>query len=428
MVKVVHVSDCFLPRLGGIETQVAELTRMQQAAGHDVEVVTATPDRAGRSGASPVPVHRVVAPLPWELPVHPLMGHHLERLYEELRPDVVHVHVGAVSPFAWSGVREAAQTGIPTVVTVHSMWDVGTATLYRLLDATTGWTRWRGVCTAVSEAAAEPVRQVVEGRVPVHVVANGITTGQWRLVPALDAGGTVEPAAASADGDGTDGHRADGHAAERHAADRHGPGVRSSDRPVHVVAVGRLAPRKQPLTLLRILRAAQDVLAVGSIGPSGARRPRLRATIVGDGPALPLLRWYLRRRGMDSWVELTGRLDRDEVRTVLENADLFVAPARRESFGLAALEARMAGVPVVGYADSGVSSFVVSEKEGLLGRSPAELAAAVARLANDHALRSALAAHNQASVPVHCTWPVVLADFDERYAQAMTRARVAPVA
>jgi phosphatidylinositol alpha 1,6-mannosyltransferase len=412
MVKVVHVSDCFLPRLGGIESQVAELTRMQAAAGHDVEIITATPDREGRSAAMPVPVHRVVAPLPWELPVHPRMGHHLARLYRELRPDVVHLHVGAVSPFAWAGVRQAAHAGIPTVVTVHSMWDPATATLYRLLDAAADWTRWRGVCTAVSEAAAEPIRRVVEGRVPVHVVANGITSGQWRL---------PQPGAAvPVDGGGPVGgnRRVD---------------ERASERPVHVVAVGRLAPRKQPLTLVRILRAAQAVLAVRSVAAlgegreNGVRGPRLRATIVGDGPALPWLRWYLRRHRLDSWVTLTGRLDREGVRTVLEDADLFLAPARRESFGLAALEARMAGVPVVAYADSGVSSFVVPEKEGLLGHSPADLAAAVARLASDTALRATLAAHNQASVPVHCTWPVVLADFDERYAQAMTRALVAPV-
>ncbi|MEQ4204828.1 glycosyltransferase family 4 protein [Actinopolymorpha sp. B9G3] len=398
MVKIVHVSDCFLPRLGGIETQVAELTRMQRGAGHDVEIITATPDRTDGRVAAAVPVHRVVARLPWDLPVHPRMGHHLARLYRELRPDVVHVHVGAVSPFAWSGVREATLAGIPTVVTVHSMWDAGTATVYRFLDAMVGWTRWRGVCTAVSGAAAEPIRRVVGERVPVHVVANGITIGHWRLAA---PGGGVEP---------------------------HGP--------VHVVAVGRLAPRKQPLTLLRILRDARDVLAVGQdvgqdvaqdVGRDTAGTSPLRATIVGDGPALPWMRWYLRRHRMEPWVTLTGRLDRTQVRTVLEDADLFVAPARRESFGLAALEARLAGVPVVAYADSGVSSFVVGEKEGLLGRSPGELSAAVARLASDRALRAALAAHNLASVPVHCTWPVVLADFDERYAQAMARAPVAPV-
>jgi glycosyltransferase involved in cell wall biosynthesis len=326
--KVVHVSDCFLPRLGGIEIQLAELTRMEKAAGHEVEVITATPDRGdiGRDNRanSGIPVHRVVAPLPFELPVHPRMGHHLAALFRRLRPDVVHVHVGAISPFGWAGVRQAALQGIPTVVTVHSLWDPATCALYRLLDATVGWTRWPGVCTTVSEAAAAPIRRVVESRVPVHVVANGIATEQWRGSPSVAAG----------------------------------------DRPedVHVVAVGRLAPRKQPLTLLAILRTAQRTLA------ERGEDVRLRATIVGDGPARPLMERYLRRYAMADWVELTGRLDRRQVRTVLEDADIFLAPARRESFGLAALEARMTGVPVVACAESGVADFVVPEKEGLLGR------------------------------------------------------------
>ena len=92
---------------------------------------------------------------------------------------------------------------------------------------------------------------------------------------------------------------------------------------------------------------------------------------------------YLRQYAMTDWVTLTGRLDRRQVRAVLADADVFVAPARRESFGLAALEARLSGVPVVAYADSGIASFVVPEKEGLLAASPAELVAAIVKLARD---------------------------------------------
>ncbi|WP_197681568.1 glycosyltransferase family 4 protein [Actinopolymorpha singaporensis] len=390
------MSDCFLPRLGGIEIQLAELTRMQHRAGHQVEVVTATPDStpdsasgdaawaaaAGdRSGGPGVPVHRVVAPLPWELPVHPRTGRHVGGLYAELRPDVVHVHVGAVSPFGWAAVRAAARRRLPTVVTVHSMWDPATCAMYRALDAGAGWTGWPAVASTVSEAAAAPIRRVVGDRVPVRVVANGIDTAQWR---------PVEPA---------------------DEVERRRPGV-------HVVAVGRLAPRKQPLTLLAILRAARSAL--------GGRVP-LYATVVGDGPARPLMQRYLRRHAMTDWVELTGRLDRDRVRAVLGSADVFLAPATRESFGIAALEARLAGVPVVAYERGGVADFVVSEKEGLLGGSPAELAAAVARLAGDDALRGTIAKYNRSTEPVRCTWPVVLADFDELYALARLRAgRSAP--
>lgn len=404
--KVVHVSDCFLPRLGGIEIQLAELARMQHRAGHRVEVVTATPGGAGgdaawaaaagdRSGSPGVPVHRVVAPLPWELPVHPRTGRHVGRLYADLRPDVVHVHVGAVSPFGWAAVRAAARRRLPTVVTVHSMWDPATCAMYRALDAGAGWTGWPAVASTVSEAAAAPIRRVVGDRVPVRVVANGIDTAQWR--PA-GPGTPPDPGDRGDPGDSAD----SGDSGRR-------PGV-------HVVAVGRLAPRKQPLTLLAILRAAR-----AELDGLGGRVP-LYATVVGDGPARPLMDRYLRRHAMTDWVELAGRLDRDRVRAVLGSADVFLAPAIRESFGIAALEARLAGVPVVAYDRGGVADFVVSEKEGLLGGSPAELAAAVARLAGDDTLRGAIATYNRSTEPVRCTWPVVLADFDELYALARDRA------
>jgi phosphatidylinositol alpha 1,6-mannosyltransferase len=386
--KVVHVSDCFLPRLGGIEIQLAELTRMQRRSGHHVEVVTATPDRDGRSAmAAEVPVHRVVAPLPWELPVHPRAGRHVARLYSELRPDVVHVHVGALSPFAWAALRVAERHRLPTVVTVHSMWDPGTAAMYRVLDLGAGWRDWRVVCTTVSEAAADPIRRVVRGRIPVQVVPNGVTTTHWRA---------AEPPASDQAG-----------------GDQAGSDQAGRAREVHVVAVGRLAPRKQPLTLLRVLRAARAALGA---------EVRLRATVVGDGPALPFMQRYLRWNDMTGWVRLTGRLDQAGVRSVLAEADVFLAPAARESFGIAALEARVAGVPVVAYDRGGVADFVVPEKEGLLARTPSELAAAVVRLARDDALRASIATHNGASEPVRCTWPVVLAAFEELYALAEKRA------
>ncbi len=63
---------------------------------------------------------------------------------------------------------------------------------------------------------------------------------------------------------------------------------------------------------------------------------------------------YLRANGMNGWVSLPGRYSRDQIHELLASADVFVAPAPRESFGLAALEARVAGVPVVARTQSGV--------------------------------------------------------------------------
>ncbi|MCG5212659.1 glycosyltransferase family 4 protein [Streptosporangium soli] len=364
--RILHVSDCYLPRLGGIEMQVADLVRMQREAGHEVEVATATP------GERLPGLHRIVARLPFDLPVHPFGVGHLLRLMAARRPDVVHVHAGAVSPFAWMGARAAERARLPVVVTVHSMWDPVTSGIYRALRETFGWRSWGLVGTAVSEAAARPIRAVAGRGVPVHVVSNGLDLAGWR------------PSG--------------------------GPRRVPDGEPVHVVAVGRLAPRKQPLRLLKLLQGA------------GARTP-LRATIVGDGPAKASMRRYLRAHAMDGWVSLPGRRSREEIRDLLAQADVFVAPAPRESFGLAALEARAAGVPVVARAQSGVADFVRPGKEGLLGRDLAELTTSVVRLAADRELREQIAGHNRETEPVRCSWPSVLEGFESCYAQARTRAQ-----
>jgi glycosyltransferase involved in cell wall biosynthesis len=365
-VRIFHVSDCYLPRLGGIEVQVADLVRMQRAAGHEVAVATAT------KGEALPGVRRIVARMPFDLPVHPFGVGHLTRWITSSRPDVVHVHTGAVSPFAWMGVRAAARAGTPCVVTVHSMWDPGTRLIYRLLRLVFGWQRWGLVATTVSNAAAAPIRAVAGPGVPVRVVSNGLDLSGWAPPP-----GARE--------------RADGRAE------------------VHVVAVGRLAPRKQPVRLLRILQAARARVP--------ARIP-MRATIVGDGPARGQMERFLARHGMGDWVSLPGRYTREQIAKVLESADVFVAPAPRESFGIAALEARAAGVPVVARTQSGVADFVKDGVEGLLGRTLGDLSRAVARLCADAGLRESIAAHNRSTPPAAGSWPTVLEGFDQAYQQA----------
>ena len=74
--KVALLTDCYLPRLGGIEVQTHDLAAQLQARGHEVEVFTATlGERGERHGfvedVDGVPVHRMAIQLPWQLPVNP---------------------------------------------------------------------------------------------------------------------------------------------------------------------------------------------------------------------------------------------------------------------------------------------------------------------------------------------------------------------
>lgn len=369
---IVHVSDCYLPRLGGIEVQVRQLAMRQVEAGHEVHVITATPGhdsvRSGIEVLDGVTVHRVAARLPMELPVHPRTGHHVGAIVGGLIRAagdrvVAHVHAGVVSPFAWSGMRAASSAGAPTVVTVHSVWGPIASPGFRAADALVGWSRGGVQLAAVSEVAAERIRAAAGGGADVMVTPNGVDTDLWQVRP------------------------------EPH------DGVRA-------VAVMRLAPRKRAIPLLDLVaEAARDL-------PHG----RLRLTLVGDGPERARVERHGRDLGLP--LELPGRLTHAQIRDLYATCDVFVQPSVRESFGLAALEARTAGLPVVARRETGITEFVTDGVEGLLAGSDAEMSAALSRLASDDALRGRIAAHNR-SVEPRQTWPHVLEAVDAAYDRAM---------
>lgn len=377
--RIAHVSDCFLPRLGGIEMQVNDLTRRQVAAGHHPEVITATPaGPSGAAGADPrVRIHRSGLPIPAEIANNPLPSRPIRRVLQAGAFDAVHVHAGVGSPFAAAGLRVALELGLPTVVTVHCLRPP-----FRLPLVLTPWLDRelapRFALTAVSEAAAVPLRE--RTGVDVTVLPNGLNPWEWR-VPA-----DPEPASGTPE-------------------DQDGPRV------VRAVATMRLSVRKRPLPLLSILRSARERLAADGSDVD------LRLTVFGDGKLRPRMERYLRRHGLAGAVRLAGRIDRASLLTEYAAADLFLAPAFLESFGIAALEARCAGLPVVAMRDTGVTEFVADGREGLIADGDRGMVDALVRLAADGPLRRRLAEHNRRTEPP-TAWSTVLARLDGEYTRA----------
>jgi glycosyltransferase involved in cell wall biosynthesis len=124
------------------------------------------------------------------------------------------------------------------------------------------------------------------------------------------------------------------------------------------------------------------------------------------------------RAGLGSHIELLGRLTREQIRALLAESDLFMSPTVRESFGLAALEARCAGVPVVAMAASGVAELIEHGREGLLARSDEELAEHVASLALDRERLDEIARHNRRTSPPF-DWPRVIDAHVAAYREAI---------
>jgi glycosyltransferase involved in cell wall biosynthesis len=100
-----------------------------------------------------------------------------------------------------------------------------------------------------------------------------------------------------------------------------------------IVAVGRLVPQKDYVTLLAALAMVRNW------------QPEVRLIILGDGPLLPELRKEAHRLGLESAVHFAGFVENRF--DYLVNCSLFVLSSDTEGFPNALIEALACGAPVV---------------------------------------------------------------------------------
>ncbi|MPZ89243.1 MAG: glycosyltransferase, partial [Nitriliruptorales bacterium] len=222
------------------------------------------------------------------------------------RPDVLHVHwwlPGAI-------VARLARPSIPVVVTVHGT-DVA---LIEARPALAALARWALEGVDRVEAVSTDLAERLEA-----------ATGR----PA-DAIGPM-PLAAAAQAAAATGASGSGAGSGLKAAGTTG----DSERPLRVLAAGRLVPEKGFTDLVE---------AVARLAAPA------RLEIVGDGPERVALIQRAAARRVD--LHLPGSLPPEELAVAYAGADVVAQPSHREGFGLVAAEALMAGVPVVA-TDSG---------------------------------------------------------------------------
>jgi glycosyltransferase involved in cell wall biosynthesis len=101
--------------------------------------------------------------------------------------------------------------------------------------------------------------------------------------------------------------------------------------------------------------------------------------VLGEGPDRDTLEHLTRDLGIEHRVFLLGRVP--DVAAWLRRATVFVHPARWEGFGLAVLEAMLAGLPVVASRVSSLPELVVDGETGVLVQpdDPSALALGIAR-------------------------------------------------
>jgi glycosyltransferase involved in cell wall biosynthesis len=119
-----------------------------------------------------------------------------------------------------------------------------------------------------------------------------------------------------------------------------------------LVFVGRFNPQKCPDFLIDVL----------------AKLPTERwvATLIGDGPVMPLVRSKIELYRLGNRITLTGWLDGASVERTLRESDIFVMPSTSEGLPVAAIEALKQSLAIVASDIPGVMDVVTNNSNGLL--------------------------------------------------------------
>jgi len=259
----------------------------------------------------------------------------LKRVFEEVQPDIVHLHGYASANF---GRLAAKKQGAKIVIHEHVV-DPGMPLYQKVID------RWLAKHTDAAVAVSKSVREfMIHGRGIaadlVQVVYNGAPLDEFQL------------------------------ATKEEALEERG---RWNLTPEHKVigTVGRLDEQKG---ICYLIEAAVEIIR---------QVPEARFVIVGDGPYLDGLREDAAQRGVADQVVFTGYSN--QVPLLQSMFDVQAFPSLWEGTPLTVFEAMSVGMPIVSTDVDGLGEVLRDGENALVvsSRDPAALAKATIRLLED---------------------------------------------
>ncbi|ANU24083.1 glycosyltransferase family 4 protein [Planococcus donghaensis] len=313
--KILIVTETFLPSTDGIVTRLTACIRWLHRDGHEIQIIA--PD-LGVKEFDGAPVKGIPA---FAFPFYrskkfAFPNRRVKKYMMEFDPDVVHVVNPAV--VGYSGVTYAKKLAIPMVASYHTNIPQYMA-YYNLgkLD----WIMWwfmkkmhnaadLNLCT--SRTVLNELEE--KGFERLHVWKRGVDTE------------TFHPKQATA---------------EMRCRLTNG-----QDHKILLIYVGRLAAEKE-------IEKIRDVLLISD---------QFCLAIVGDGPHRKELEIYFQ----DTHTVFTGFLHGNELASAFASADVFVFPSTTETLGLVIMEAMASGLPVVAAESGPTKEQVTDRKNGLL--------------------------------------------------------------
>ena len=410
----------YLPRIGGIENVVSDLSRKLVRAGHDVSVIAPRYDKNDNSNnvnsgntidndtnvnsgsddgttsinkssknnrvasegpemVEGVKVYRFGTSRGFPMGLDELRNMYNLTLqahsYE--RFDIIHSHFAKNEGLV--GIRAGRKLGIPVVTTVHGS---------DIMDV------WGGMCERpwsrywVRRVLKGSYRlSAVSGFLKERVLEHGIPQAKVRVIHNwIDPGDfTFNPAPNYQKEQGTWKDNAN--------CDRGSNGVEIADRGrVHTfkIVTARRLVRKNGVDLL--LSSLDHLVGTRMEG-------RYLLHILSDGPLKAELQGSVKGTPHEDLVTFHGSVSFQRYLLHLRDADAWIVPSRWEGFGMVVLEAFAAGTPVVATNVGGIPEIIRHGQNGILVEpDPKAIACGIGKLYEDPALRSSLVENGKSSV------------------------------
>jgi glycogen(starch) synthase len=292
-------------------------------------------------------------------------------------PDIVHGHDWHLG---WAADSLAHQYDVPFVLTMHGTERVRHGGQLPLgaptdINSIEWWLAYQ------ADRLISPTRFVVEQLVtafellPDHVehIPNGIDPEQWR--PAGE------------------------------------PRLPAGPRGALVVSWGRVQYEKGFQVLARAMHALRG------------RVPDVHAVIAGRGSYLPELQTQIDVEGVSDIIDLPGYLHDRELRQLVHRAGCVVIPSLYEPFGIVALEALAAGVPLIVARTGGLAELVAGTNAGVTFEpgNPDDLADAIDHVLTNPELATILVANARDLVQRKYAWDAIARSTADVYADLVAR-------
>jgi N-acetyl-alpha-D-glucosaminyl L-malate synthase BshA len=359
--RELDIALVFYPTPGGSGVIASELAAGLVRRGHRVHVIASAPPSRPLPQDSRLSFHQVATldyPLFEQPPYALTVAEAIIDVATRKRLDLVHVHYAVPHAASAYLARQALGELAPRIVTTLHGTDVtGIGTqpeLRRVMRFAVTAADGLTVPSAFLRDEARRRLQLPAER-PIEVIANFVDTD--RFAPATNR--------------------------DRRRLDSLFGSNADSDGPL-LVHVSNLRAVKRPTDLVEVLVRIR-------------RRLPARLLIVGSGPERERVEQRAKELKVTDNLRLLGSLP--DVADLLKHADAFVLPSESESFGVAALEALSAGVPVCAYRVGGLSDLIDDEVGRLVAPFDLEaLAAAVIEVVGNPQRREQLGAAARAMV------------------------------